>query len=203
METNTNTGRFKGCIPSYEDANFCAAVMDTNRAQWQRPDILSRLITLPDMIVVDLGAGTGYFTDLFSKHLPDGEIIALDPEKSLISWLEERKKRDSLDNVSIHQIEKEDPGLDQLNCEIDLLFVGYTYFHFDKPVKYFREKIHPFIQEKTVVAIGDMAPVPGQGRYTVSEQQVIVEMTEAGFRLKDESTTLFDQYLLIFKKGSQ
>ncbi len=78
METNTNTGRFKGCIPSYEDASFCAAVMDTNRAQWQRPDILSRLITKPSMTVVDLGAGTGYFTDLFSKYLPEGEIIALD-----------------------------------------------------------------------------------------------------------------------------
>ncbi len=202
METNTNTGRFKGCIPSYEDASFCAAVMDSNRTQWQRPDILSRLITGPDMTVVDLGAGTGYFTDLFSKRLPDGKIIALDPEKSLISWLEERKKRDSLDNVSIYQIEKEDPGLDQLNCEIDLLFVGYTYFHFDKPVKYFREKVYPFIQEKTVVAIPDMAPVSGQGRHTVSEQQVIAEMTEAGFRLEDGPTTLFDQYLLIFKTGS-
>ncbi len=202
METNTNTGRFKGCIPSYEDASFCAAVMDTNRAQWQRPDILSRLITGPDMTVVDLGAGTGYFTDLFSKRLPDGKIIALDPEKSLISWLEERKKRDSLDNVSIYQIEKEDPGLDQLNCEIDLLFVGYTYFHFDKPVKYFREKVYPFIQEKTVVAIPDMAPVSGQGRHTVSEQQVIAEMKEAGFRLEDGPTTLFDQYLLNFKKVS-
>jgi predicted methyltransferase len=202
METNTNTGRFKGCIPSYEDASFCAAVMDTNRAQWQRPDILNRLITGPDMTVVDLGAGTGYFTDLFSKRLPDGKIIALDPEKSLISWLEERKKRDSLDNVSIYQIEKKDPGLDQLNCEIDLLFIGYTYFHFDKPVKYFREKVYPFIQEKTVVAIPDMAPVSGQGRHTVSEQQVIAEMTEAGFRLEDEPTTLFDQYLLNFKKVS-
>ncbi len=203
MEKNNNTGRHKGCIPSYEDANFCAAVMDTNRGQWQRPDILSRLITGPDMTVVDLGAGTGYFTDLLSKQLPDGKIIALDPEKSLISWLEERKKRDALDNVSIYQVEKEDPGLDQLNCEIDLLFVGYTYFHFDKPVKYFREKVYPFIQEKTVVAIPDMAPVPGQGRYTVSEQQVIAEMKAAGFRLEDEPTTLFDQYLLIFKKVSQ
>ena len=101
------------------------------------------------------------------------------------------------------RLKKKTLGLDQLNCEIDLLFIGYTYFHFDKPVKYFREKVYPFIQEKTVVAIPDMAPVSGQGRYTVSEQQVIAEMKEAGFRLEDESTTLFDQYLLIFKKTSQ
>jgi len=189
-----------GCIPSYEDAGFCAAVMDTNRASWQRPDIVSRLITRPDMTVVDLGAGTGYFADLFSKQLPEGKIIALDPEDSLISWMKERKKRDSLDNVSIHQIEEDDPGLDQLNCEIDLLFVGYTYFHYDEPVKYFREKIYPFIQDKTVVAIADMAPVSGQPRHTIPAQQVIAEMTEAGFILDEEPTTLFDQYLLIFKK---
>jgi len=120
------------------------------------------------MTVVDLGAGTGYFADMFSKQLPEGKIIALDPEASLTTWMEERKKRDSLDNVSIHKITENDPGLDQLDCEIDLLFVGYTYFHFENPVKYFRDKVYPFIQDKTVVAIADMAPVSGQGRHTVS-----------------------------------
>ncbi len=205
MEINNNKGRYVGCIPSYGDASFCAAVMDTNRAQWQRPDILSKLIFKPDMTVVDLGAGTGYFADLFSRQLPEGKIIALDPEKSLISWFEGRKKRDFLDNVSIYQIKEEDPGLDQLNCEIDLLFVGYTYFHFNDPVKYFREKVYPFIQEKTVVAIADLAPSPGQSRHTVSEQQVIIEMTEAGFELEleVEPTTLYDQYLLTFRKKPQ
>ncbi len=189
-----------GCFPSYEDAGFCAAVMDTNRASWQMPDIVNRLITWPDMTVVDLGAGTGYFADLFSKQLPEGKIIALDPEESLISWMEERKKRDSLDNVSIHKITKDDHGLDQLNSEIDLLFIGYTYFHYDEPVKYFRDKIYPFIQDKTVVAIADMAPVAGQVRHTIPAQQVISEMAEAGFKLGEESTILLDQHLLIFKK---
>ena len=200
MESNTNTGRYKGCIPSYGDAGFCAAVMDINRGSWQRPDIVSSLITRPDMTVVDLGAGTGYFADLFSMQLPEGKIIALDPEASLTLWMVERKKRDSLDNVSIHQITEDDPGLDKLNDEIDLLFVGYTYFHFDDPITYFREKVFPYIQDKTVVAIADMAPVQGQPRHTVSAKQVIIEMTEAGFELMDEPTNLYDQYLIIFKK---
>ncbi len=203
MESNTNTGRYRGCVPSYGDAGFCAAVMDTNRGSWQRPDIVSTLITRPDMTVVDLGAGTGYFADLFSLQLPEGKIIGLDPEASLTSWMEERKKKDSLDNVSIHKITKDDPGLDQLNDEIDLLFVGYTYFHFDDPVTYFREKVYPYIQDKTVVAIADMAPVQGQPRHTVSAQQVIIEMAESGFQLDAEPTTLYDQYLIIFKKTSQ
>ncbi len=198
MESNTNTGRFNGCIPSYGDAGFCAAVMDTNRDSWQRQDIVGSLITRPDMTVVDLGAGTGYFADLFSRQLPEGKIIAIDPEASLTAWMEERKKRDSLDNVSIRRITEDDPELDQLNDEIDLLFVGYTYFHFDKPVRYFREKVYPYIQDKTVVAIADMAPVPGQPRHTVSAQQVIIEMTEAGFELTEEPTTVYDQYLIIF-----
>jgi predicted methyltransferase len=203
MESNSNEGRYRGCIPSYGDAGFCAAVMDTNRGSWQRPDIVSSLITRPDMTVVDLGAGTGYFADLFSPQLPEGKIIALDPESSLTTWMEERKKRDSLDNVSIHKITENNPGLDQLSDEIDLLFVGYTYFHFDDPVTYFRDKVHPYIQDKTVVAIADMAPVQGQARHTVSAQQVIVEMTEAGFQLDAEPTTVYDQYLITFKKTSQ
>ena len=203
MESNSNEGRYRGCVPSYGDAGFCAAVMDTNRGSWQRPDIVSTLITRPDMTVVDLGAGTGYFADLFSPQLPEGKIIALDPESSLTTWMEERKKRDSLNNVSINKITENDPGLDQLNDEIDLLFVGYTYFHFDDPVTYFRDKVYPYIQDKTIVAIADMAPVQGQPRHTVSAQQVVIEMTEAGFQLDAEPTTIYDQYLLIFKKSSQ
>lgn len=203
MESNSNEGRYSGCIPSYGDAGFCAAVMDTNRGSWQRPDIVSSLITRPDMTVVDLGAGTGYFADLFSPQLPEGKIIALDPEASLTTWMEERKERDSLDNVSIRQITENDPGLDQLSDEIDLLFVGYTYFHFSDPVTYFREKVHPYIQDKTVVAIADMAPAQGQARHTVSDQQVIREMTEAGFHLDTMPTTLYEQYLIVFKKTSQ
>ncbi|GAX62465.1 SAM-dependent methyltransferase [Candidatus Scalindua japonica] len=203
MESNNNTGRFKGCIPSYGDADLCAAIMDTNRENWQRPDIVGKLITQPGMTVVDLGAGTGYFVDLFSKKLPEGKIIALDPEPSLITWMEERKNRGSMDNVSIHKITENDPGLDQLNVEIDILFVGYTYFHFNTPVRYFREKIYPYIQNKTVVAIADMAPVPGQVRHTVSSEQVIMEMVKAGFELTDEPTTCYDQYLLVFKKVPQ
>ena len=203
MESNSNEGRYRGCVPSYGDAGFCAAVMDTNRGSWQRPDIVSTLITRPDMTVVDLGAGTGYFADLFSPQLPEGKIIALDPESSLTTWMEERKKRDSLDNVSIHKITENDPELDQLSDEIDLLFVGYTYFHFDDPVTYFRDKVYPYIQDKTIVAIADMAPVQGQPRHTVSAQQVVIEMTEAGFQLDAEPTTIYDQYLLIFKKSSQ
>ena len=203
MESNSNAGRYRGCIPSYGDAGFCAAVMDTNRGSWQRPDIVSTLITRPDMTVVDLGAGTGYFADLFSPQLPEGKIIALDPETSLTTWMEERKKRDSLDNVSIRKITEDAPGLDQLNDEIDLLFVGYTYFHFEDPVTYFRDKIYPYIQDKTIVAIADMAPVQGQPRHTVSAQQVVIEMTEACFQLDAEPTTIYDQYLLIFKKISQ
>ena len=203
MESNSNAGRYRGCVPSYGDAGFCAAVMDTNRGSWQRPDIVSTLIARPDMTVVDLGAGTGYFADLFSPQLPEGKIIALDPESSLTTWMEERKKRDSLNNVSIHKITENDPGLDQLSDEIDLLFVGYTYFHFKDPVTYFRDKVYPYIQDKTVVAIADMAPVQGQPRHTVSAQQVIIEMAEAGFQLDAEPTTIYDQYLLIFKKSSR
>ena len=203
MESNSNEGRYRGCIPSYGDAGFCAAVMDTNRGSWQRPDIVSTLITRPDMTVVDLGAGTGYFADLFSPQLPEGKIIALDPESSLTTWMEERKKRDSLDNVSIRKITEDNPGLDQLSDEIDLLFVGYTYFHFEDPVTYFRDKVYPYVQDKTVVAIADMAPVQGQPRHTVSAQQVIIEMTDAGFQLDAEPTTIYDQYLIIFKKTSQ
>jgi len=172
-----------------------------NRDAWQTPDsVLDEIISSPDLTLVDLGAGTGYFTSLFSKELTKGKVISLEPEPALVEWLKKRKDEESLHNVSIRQIGHSDPKLKDLNEEIDLLFIGYTYFHFHDPSSYFREKIHPFISENTPVVIADAAPEFPAPRRKVSSDQVISEMKEAGFKLTNAPQILDRQYVLIFQK---
>jgi len=173
-----------------------------NRDAWQNPElVIEELISSPDLTVADLGAGTGYFTSLFSRELSEGKVLSLEPEPALVDWLAKRKEEEGLHNVSIHLIKHSDPGIDSLDDHIDLLFIGYTYFHIDNPVGYFSHKVHPFIDEKTSVVIADAAPEFPAARRKVPEAQVISEMEEAGFRLKSAPPILDRQYLLTFKKA--
>lgn len=187
----------------YKNAMVCSMMMDgPNRDVWQNPDaVIEEVITAPHLTVVDLGAGTGYFTALFSRKLARGKVLSLEPEPNLVDWLVKRKEEESLNNVTIHRISHADPKLNHINEEIDLIFIGYTYFHFEDPVGYFKERIHPFIDKKTHVIIADAAPEFPAARRKVPAGQVIAEMEEAGFLLNSAPPILDRQYLLIFKKA--
>jgi len=190
--------------PSYKNAAVCSMILDgPQRYQWQDPaKIIDTLITADNMTLADLGAGTGFFTALFSRALPEGKVAALEPEAALVEWLEKRKADEGLDNVDIFAIGHDGPGLELIDGGIDLLFVGYTYFHFDDPVPYFREKVRPFLHSTARTAIADVEPeFAGAMRRKVSSTQVIEEMKEAGFRLEAAPGLAENQYLLIFKKG--
>ncbi|MBE9536992.1 MAG: methyltransferase domain-containing protein [Proteobacteria bacterium] len=189
--------------PSYKNASVCSMILDgPQRYQWQDPDkIIATLITSPDLSVADLGAGTGFFTSLLSKALPEGKVAALEPEAALVEWLKKRKAEEGLSNVDVFAIGHDKPSLELIDGDIDLLFVGYTYFHFDDPVPYFREKVGPLIQNTTKIAIADVEPeFAGAMRKKVSSAQVIEEMKEAGFKLEAAPGLAENQYLLIFRK---
>lgn len=191
--------------PSYKNAALCSMILDgPQRYQWQDPDkVIDALITTSDLTVVDLGAGTGFFTALFSRALPSGKVIAFEPEPALVQWLEKRKAEESLHNVDVSVISHDDPGLELINGDIDLIFVGYTYFHFDDPVLYFAQKVHPFLHDAAKVAIADIEPgFAGAMRRKVSSSQVIMEMKKAGFCLETAPDLTENQYLLIFKKSN-
>ena len=196
-------GRAAMTGPSYKNAGLCSMILDgPQRYQWQDPDlIIDELVDGPAMTVIDLGAGTGFFTSLFSKALPDGKIVALEPEPSLVEWLEKRKKDEGLHNTDIFAISHEHPCIELIDGKIDLIFIGYTYFHFYDPATYFRERIAPYIQVRTKVAIADVEPsFAGAMRRKVSSAQVTGEMKEAGFKLEAAPELAEDQYLLVFKK---
>jgi len=40
-------------------------------------------------VLIDIGAGTGFFTKEFSKKLPDGKIYACDSSDVMIQWMQE------------------------------------------------------------------------------------------------------------------
>lgn len=62
------------------------ALLDEARARdpWQRPEVVLEWLGLKgDESIVDLGAGTGYFSYHLARALPRGEVIAVEPDEGL------------------------------------------------------------------------------------------------------------------------
>jgi ubiquinone/menaquinone biosynthesis C-methylase UbiE len=64
---------------------------DPARDAWQKPDeVLDALHLERTSRVPDLGAGTGYFSVLIAKRVPEGKLFAVDIEPDMLRYLRER-----------------------------------------------------------------------------------------------------------------
>lgn len=188
----------------FDDPERWSAVFDApERDAWQKPElIVARFANRVDMTVVDLGAGTGYFTVRFARALPGGQVVAVDIEPALLHHLEARARSDSLGNVTTHLSEPDDPRLGQWQGKVDLAFMCDTYHHIADRPAYFAKVAAVLAPDARVVIVDFELDSPrGPPReHKISADTVIAEMAGAGLALVSRSSELPDQYVLEFKK---
>ena len=69
--------------------DLCTNLTTPARAKWQKPDQVVRALNLkPGQTIVDIGAGTGYFTRRFARAVgPTGMAIGLDIEPGMVAYM--------------------------------------------------------------------------------------------------------------------
>ncbi len=83
--------------------------------------------------VVDLGCGTGRFTDLLATHF-DAEIIGIDPSRRM---LDQARRKPIAGNVAFRQASAD--ALPLPNGSVDLTFMSQVYHHLADPLAVARE----------------------------------------------------------------
>jgi len=174
-----------------------------DRASWQMPDRVVDSLTIKDGdSIADIGAGSGYFTRLFSKKAgKNGKVFACDIEKGMIEYLEKRIKDEKLENVFPVLCKSDDPMLSP--SAIDLIFICDTYHHIEKRSDYLN------LLKKYLKPQGRLAIIDYHKRETphgpplwmrLERENVIKEITCAGYKLEAEFFFLPYQYFLVFTK---
>ena len=134
------------------------------REEWQKGDeVIAALATRDDLNVVDLGAGTGYFTKRMAKAIPNGKVLALEPETTMIEWIDNLAAKEGLKNITTRLIATDDPKLEEVPFKFDILLVGYVYHHLgpkEVRVAYFREKVQPKMPEDALLVFVDFEAFP-------------------------------------------
>ena len=172
------------------------------RDEWQKPgQVLDALQVRPGLVVADIGAGGGYFSEKLSRRVGStGHVYATDVQDVMIRELTQRVAVQSLANMTVIKGDFDDPKLPDHSC--DLIFFSSVYKEIsDRPL--FLQRMRPALKPDGRVAIieycpGALAPGPPL-EYRLSERQVIAELQAAGFRLVEQFDFLPREYFLVFE----
>ena len=120
-------------LEPFEDvAKYIAFLERPDRASWQKPDELVAALGLEGReTLFDLGAGSGYFSFRFARALPQGRVIAADPEAEMVRHLHHKAMTEGVANLEARVLSPTDP---EVAPEADLVFICDVLHHVsDRP----------------------------------------------------------------------
>lgn len=77
-----------------------------------------------NMIVCDIGAGTGIFS-LPAAKITNKEVYALEIADKMIDYLEEKKKKQKIDNLKIIKVQGDKLPLEDQSCHLAIMVTVY------------------------------------------------------------------------------
>lgn len=106
---------------------YIAFLEKPERAVWQKPDEVVKALGLKGTeTLVDVGAGSGYFTFRFARALPQGKVIAADTEAEMIRHIHHRVMTDGLKNIQAVLTKPDDP---EVSKDADWVFICDVLHH--------------------------------------------------------------------------
>lgn len=186
----------------FHDANHWATIFESpDRIKWQEPDsVVGALNLKPGETVVDIGAGTGFFTRRFAKAVgPKGHAIGLDIEPSMVAYMKADAKKLHLKNYEARLVKPDDPAL--APHSVDVVFFCDTLHHIENRPAYLRKLLPALKPGGRVVDIDfkkEALPVGPPPEQKLSLPLINAEFHDAGYRLVAKHDFLPYQYFLEF-----
>ncbi len=155
-----------------------------------RKEILAAMKLTPGLRVADVGAGTGFYSILFSQEVGDnGWVYAIDLSPKFVTYLSKQFDQRRLENVTTVMCDQDSVCLPPNS--IDLAFICDVYHHFEFPSQTMQSIQRALTDEGRVVVI-DFERIPGVTRewmlnhVRADKTTFIDEIQAAGFELVAE-----------------
>lgn len=151
------------------------------RDAYQQPEkVLKYLGDLKSKKIIDIGAGSGYFSVKLAAQ--GANVIAADVSDEFQAALKKRIEVGKLKNIELRKIPFDSPDL--ANNEVDIALIVNTYHHVENRATYFA-KVKKGTKEKGELIIIDFfktdVPVGPPTDHKVSIDEVIAELKKAGY----------------------
>ncbi len=187
----------------FSDAERWAKVFDAAaRDVWQKPAHVVTLLNLvPGMTVADLGAGTGYFIPYLSRAVgPQGKVLGLDVEATMVDYLRARASREQLVNVEARQVAADDPGL--APGTVDRVLIVDTWHHLDARPRYAAKLVSALAPEGAVVVVDFTRDSPHgpPPEFRLTAEQIAAELKAGGLVTEVLGEELPYQFVVIGRR---
>jgi ubiquinone/menaquinone biosynthesis C-methylase UbiE len=173
---------------------------DQERLSWLPPDpILLASGISGGATVVDVGAGTGFWTLPLSKLVgPSGKVIAADIEPVMIEELHELARVHGLKNVEVLETEEQHIALPDQTADAAVL--GFLLHHPPQPDKLL-EEVHRLLRPQSRVLTVDWHKKATEGgpppEMRLSEDDTRSLLENAGFAVERLTSPNDDVYVLL------
>jgi cyclopropane fatty-acyl-phospholipid synthase-like methyltransferase len=197
------TGHHGGGMPHrFENAELWAKDFDNPaRDAWQQPErVLAALELQPQMIVADIGAGTGYFAVRLARAVSGGQVIATDIEPDMVRYMTDRAAREGLANLRAVLTPPADPQL--AAASVDRILVVDVWHHLGDRAAFARA-LGQALRPGGKLAIVDFKRESSHGpppKHRLTPDQIIADLRAAGLTASLSAIVLPEQYIVIAAK---
>ncbi len=151
--------------------------------------------------VVDLGAGTGYFSFPIAARVGDGTVLAVDIQPEMLSIIEARAALEGVANIKTLRGTEQDPKIPPDSADLVLLVDAYHEFSHPREVM---EGVMAGLKPGGLVALveyrGEDNSVPIKPLHKMTEDQARRELETIGFEFVVNESYLPRQHVLMFRK---
>ena len=173
-----------------------------SREREERTDLLIQNMDLKATdSVVDLGAGTGYFSFPIAQQLSAGKVLAIDIEPEMLKRIEQRKKVSGIQNIETVLASKTNPNIPADSVDVVLLVDAYHEFSHPREVMAAVSKgLKPGGRVILVEYRGEDRKVPIKRLHKMTQQQAKKELNAVGLRWQRTDQYLPQQHVMVFTK---
>ena len=189
-------------------ARYLASLERPEREAFQKPEqVMAALNLKPGERVVDLGAGSGYFTLRMARAVgPRGIVWALDIRQQMIDYIARRIESEKISNIKLKLVPPDDPQIEPASVDTIVMVDVYHYIHYEKRGAEYAKKLRPAITPGGRVVIIDYIPKPAAERdwgppevQQMSRETLDSYMAGAGFKPARVHSFLPEQYFVEYE----
>ena len=173
-----------------------------SREREERTDLLIQNMDLKATdSVVDLGAGTGYFSFPIAQQLSAGKVLAIAIEPEMLKRIEQRKKVSGIQNIETVLASKTNPNIPADSVDVVLLVDAYHEFSQPREVMAAVSRgLKPGGRVILVEYRGEDRKVPIKRLHKMTQQQAKKELNAVGLRWQRTDQYLPQQHVMVFTK---
>ena len=172
------------------------------RVQQERTDLLIEKLALkPTDHVVDLGAGSGYFSFRMAPLVPQGKVYAVDISPEMLAIVRAKMRKSNSENIETVLSTVTDLKLEKNSA--DCVLIVDAYHEFSHPLEMGKSIYDTLKPGGKLVLIEYRMEDPGipiKKLHKMSQKQAIKEISAVGLKCEETSEALPQQHFMVFRK---